>query len=173
MSEYICVDVEANGPAPGIYSMISLGAVILDHELKRTFYGEFKPINNNYIPDAVAVSGFTHEDTLKFPDPQIAIEKFDKWLKDNVKGKPYFMSDNNGFDWQFTNYYFWKFLGRNPFGHSSTNIGSLFKGMEMNMFKNFKHLRKTRHTHNPVDDAKGNCEALLEMRKMGLRIDIK
>jgi len=26
------------------------------------------------------------------------------------------------------------------------------------------------HTHHPVDDAKGNAEALLEMRKMGLKI---
>ena len=31
-------------------------------------------------------------------------------------------------------------------------------------FKNFKHLRKTKHTHHPVDDAKGNAEALLEMK---------
>jgi hypothetical protein len=36
--------------------------------------------------------------------------------------------------------------------------------------KNFKHLRKTRHTHRPVDDAKGNAEALLAMREMGLKV---
>jgi hypothetical protein len=36
---------------------------------------------------------------------------------------------------------------------------------------NFKHLRKTRHTHNPVDDAIGNAEALLHMKEaMGLKI---
>jgi hypothetical protein len=29
--------------------------------------------------------------------------------------------------------------------------------------KSFKHLRKTPHTHHPVDDAKGNAEALLAM----------
>ena len=33
------------------------------------------------------------------------------------------------------------------------------------MFKNFKHLRKTRHSHDPVDDARGNAEALLEMKE--------
>lgn len=173
MAEYVIVDVEADGPAPGLYSMISLGAVILDHDLKRTFYGEFKPMTNDFIPDALAVSGFSREKTMKFPDPQITMNKFDKWIADNVKGKAYFMSDNNGFDWQFTNFYFWRFLGRNPFGHSSTNIGSLFKGMEMDMFKNFKHLRKTRHDHNPMHDAKGNCEALLAMKRMGLKISIK
>jgi hypothetical protein len=34
-----------------------------------------------------------------------------------------------------------------------------------------KYLRKTKHTHHPVDDAKGNAEALLAMQKMGLKID--
>jgi hypothetical protein len=38
------------------------------------------------------------------------------------------------------------------------------------MFQNFKHLRKTEHTHNPVDDARGNAEALLAMKEMGLKI---
>ena len=70
-----------------------------------------------------------------------------------------FISDNNGFDWQFVNYYFHHFLGRNPFGHSSTNLGSLYKGMQRDTKVNFKHLRRTRHTHHPVDDAKGNAEA--------------
>jgi hypothetical protein len=36
------------------------------------------------------------------------------------------------------------FTGGNPFGHSSTNLGSLYKGMARDMFQNFKHLR-TRH----------------------------
>ena len=31
------------------------------------------------------------------------------------------------------------------------------------MYQNFKHLRKTKHTHNPVDDAMGNVEALIQM----------
>ena len=39
------------------------------------------------------------------------------------------------------------------------------------MTKNFMHLRKTRHTHHPVDDAKGNAEAMLVMRdEMELKI---
>lgn len=40
-------------------------------------------------------------------------------------------------------------------------------------FTNFKRLRKTRHSHHPVDDAKGNAEALLVMREMGLKISLK
>jgi hypothetical protein len=62
---------------------------------------------------------------------------------------------NNGFDWQFVNWYFHAFLGKNPFGHSSTNLGSLYKGLVEDMSKSFKKLRRTRHSHHPVDDARG------------------
>jgi hypothetical protein len=31
-------------------------------------------------------------------------------------------------------------------------------------FAGWKHLRKIAHTHHPVDDAKGNTEAILAMR---------
>ncbi|WP_197442953.1 3'-5' exonuclease family protein [Lignipirellula cremea] len=81
-----------------------------------------------------------------------------------------YVSDNNGFDWQFINWYFHHYIGKNPFGFSSTNLGSLYKGMQKDTFVNFKHLRKTKHTHNPVDDARGNAEALLQMKELGLKI---
>ena len=40
---------------------------------------------------------------------------------------------------------------------------SIYKGGVRDVSKNFKHLRKTKHTHNPVDDAKGNAEAFQEI----------
>ena len=115
---YVMIDIESDGPIPGDFSMICFGADIVEPELKRTFYGQLKPI-----------------------------------------------SDNNGFDWQFINWYFHHFLGGNPFGFSSTNLGSLYKGLAKDTFVNFKHLRKTKHTHHPVDDAMGNAEALLAMKE--------
>jgi hypothetical protein len=40
-------------------------------------------------------------------------------------------------------------------------------------FASFKHLRKTTHTHHPVDDAKGNAEALLAIvRNFGVKIGL-
>ena len=161
---WVMVDVEADGPAPGLFSMIELGAVIVESNLNRTFYSNLKPISDQYQFDALAVTGYDREQTLNFKDPCDAMIEFDVWLKTEIpRGKIMFVSDNNGFDWQFVNYYFHKFLLRNPFGYSSTNLGSLYKGMERDFKVNFKHLRKTRHTHNPVDDAKGNAEALLSM----------
>lgn len=39
---YIMVDIEADGPIPGDYSMICLGAVIVDQEPETAFYGKLK-----------------------------------------------------------------------------------------------------------------------------------
>ncbi len=167
---YVMVDVESDGPIPGDYSMVSFGAVIVEPALERTFYGKLRPISEKFIPDALAVSGFTREETLAFEEPAAVMEKFREWLAEECGGRMMFVSDNNGFDWQFINWYFHHFLGKNLFGFSSTTLGSLYKGMEKDTFVNFKHLRKTRHTHNPVDDARGNAEALVAMKEMGLTI---
>lgn len=165
------VDVETDGPIPGDYSMISFGAVLVDDNLDKTFYGKLKPISDKFIPEALAVSGHSREETMAFKEPAKVMADFAQWLKDEAKDRLIFISDNNGFDWMFICWYFHHFTGENPFGHSSQNLGSLYKGIEKDTFKTFKHLRKTAHTHNPVDDAKGNAEALLAMKKeMGLKI---
>jgi DNA polymerase III epsilon subunit-like protein len=169
---YVMVDVEADGPIPGDYSMVSFGAVIVEPGLGRSFYGQLRPISERFIPEALAVSGFSREECLVFDDPREVMERFQKWLAAECQGRTMFVSDNNGFDWQFINWYFHHFMGKNPFGFSSTNLGSLYKGMQKDTFVNFKHLRKTKHTHHPVDDARGNAEALLQMKEMGLKISL-
>ena len=161
---YIMVDVESDGPIPGDYSMISFGAVLVEEKLDQTFYGKLRPVSGKYIPEALTVSGHSREETLLFDDPQKVMNDFAAWIKDICKDRPVFISDNNGFDWMFICWYFHHFTGANPFGHSSQNLGSLYKGIVKDMFKTFKHLRKTRHTHHPVDDAKGNAEALLTLK---------
>lgn len=168
---YIMVDIESDGPIPGDYSMICFGAVVVEPGLERTFYGQLRPISEKFIPEALAISGFTREQTLQFPEPAIVMQNFADWLRGISRDRPMFISDNNGFDWQFVNWYFHHFTGGNSFGFSSTNLGSLYKGLVKDTSPNFKHLRRTKHTHHPVDDAKGNAEALLTMKEqMGLKI---
>ncbi|MFI5401420.1 MAG: exonuclease domain-containing protein [Planctomycetota bacterium] len=170
---YVMVDVESDGPNPGDFSIVCFGAVIVEPTLGRTFYGRLKPISERWVPEALAISGFRREETATFDEPAEVMARFDDWIRQNAKDQPMFVSDNNGYDWQFINWYFHHFLGRNPFGHSSTNLGSLYKGLVKDTFLNFKHLRKTKHTHDPVDDAVGNAEALLHMKEsMGLKIKL-
>ena len=165
------VDVESDGPIPADYSMICFGAVLVKPSLDQTFYGKLRPISDRWLPDALAVSGFSREEVLQFDPPEKVMTDFRDWLKTNVDSRPMFVSDNNGFDWHFINWYFHHFLGENPFGFSSINLGSLYKGAVRDMFQNFKHLRVTPHTHNPLDDAKGNAEAMLTIiREFGLKI---
>ena len=168
---YVMVDVEADGPIPGDYSMICLGAIVVDSALDKTFYGQLKPVSEQWVPEALKISGFSRDETMVFDEPKTVMERFRTWVAQSSKGRPLFISDNNGFDWQFVNWYFHHFLGMNPFGFSSTNLGSLYKGLVKDGSSNFKHLRKTKHTHHPVDDARGNAEALLRMKsEYGLKI---
>ena len=124
---YIMVDVESDGPIPGDYSMISFGAVVVEPALDRTFYGRLRPVSERWIPESLAVSGHTREQTLAFDDPKQVMTDFVAWIANVTK----------------------------------------------DTFTNFKHLRRTAHTHHPVDDAKGNAEALLHMKEvMGLKIKL-
>jgi hypothetical protein len=168
---YVSVDVEADGPIPGDYSMISFGAVVVEPTLDRTFSAQLRPISDKWIPEALAVSGHTREVTMGFADPKAEMQRFAAWLG-TLGGRLIFIADNNGFDWMFVCWYFHHFLGKNPFGFSSQNLGSLYKGFVKDAAKSFKHLRKTAHTHDPVDDARGNAEALLAIRDQGLKLSL-
>lgn len=171
---YFSVDIEADGPCPGLYSMISFGAVKVQEDLKNapTFYGELCPISKDWIPAALNVSGFSREETLLFNDPKEVMINFRDWIKQNSVGRPIFISDNNCFDWQFINYYFHKYLGENPFGFSSRRLSDLYCGMKNDTFAKWKHLRDTKHTHHPVQDSLGNAEVLVKMKQMGLNIKL-
>jgi hypothetical protein len=173
------VDVEADGPCPGLYSMTELGVVVIREDMEvedmPSFYGKLAPLPDaEWMQEALDVCGRTREETEGWTNPLHTMQAFQGFLEKFGGARPMFVSDNNGFDYQFVNYYCWKFLGKNPFGHSSMNLGSLFKGMQKNTIPSFKYLRKTKHTHHPVDDCRGNVEALLHMkREMELRIKLK
>ena len=61
---YFSVDIEASGPIPGEYSMLSLGACLVDAP-DRTFYAELQPISQQYVPDALRVSRFDLQDLAR------------------------------------------------------------------------------------------------------------
>jgi hypothetical protein len=170
MAQLIVVDVESDGNLLGVNSMVCLGAVIVDDKLDKTFYGQTKPISTIYDPDALAISGFSRAEHETFNDPKVVFENFAKWISDNSKGKPVLISDNNGYDASWINWYFLKYTGTNPFGWSSRRIGDLFCGFKNDLYYNWKQHRVTRHTHNPVDDAKGNAEALLYLKSQGFKL---
>lgn len=148
--------------------MIALGACTLDR--KHTFVDYIKPISEQWVPEALAVSGFSREQTLLFNDPYAIMGQFNRWIRSTGDAPYVFYADNNGFDWQFVNWYFHHFRGSNPFGFSSRNINDIFHGLRKDMRASFKRLRKTAHDHNPLNDAIGNAEALEAMiERYGLK----
>ena len=110
----IIVDIESDGPIPAEFSMVCFGAVLFDDNLDKTFYGQVRPVSERFVPEALAVSGFSREQHLGFDDPKPVMESFAVWLEQNTKGRAVFVSDNVAFDWQFINDYFHRFSGRNP-----------------------------------------------------------
>lgn len=171
---WIMVDIESDGPIPGDYSLIEIGAVVVDEKLDKKFHVKLKPISDKFIPEALAVFNSTREQTLAYEDPIQTMTKFKEWIDSvSTDKRLLFISDNNGFDYMFVCWYFHHFLGENPFGHSSTNLGSLYKGLVKDTFQNFKHMRKTFHDHNPLNDALGNAEAFLQIiKEMDLKVKL-
>lgn len=142
------VDVESDGPASGLYSMVSFGVVRVDAALATKFHAQVRPISEKWSAEALAVSGITREEHLKYEDPGEVMGCFALWLKEHSKGRPVFLSDNPAFDWQFINYYFHAFSKGNPFGFSARRIGDLYCGLvkDMSAGSEWKKLRKTKHT---------------------------
>lgn len=172
MSYYV-VDVEADWEYPIDGSMVCFGAVKVTSALDTFFYGQTSPISDNWNPEALAISGFSRSQHEKFEHPLITMKRFVQWVKDTTDGKPIFISDNNGFDWMFMCTYMHKFASENPFGWSSRRIGDLWGGMEKDTYAKWKWMRDTMHDHNPVNDAKGNAQAILKMKEKGLKISLK
>lgn len=170
------IDVESDAQSPAVGSMVSFGAVKVSNP-NIAFYGKVRPITHTWEAAALAVSGFSREEHETFDDPEEVMKAFKVWLiMNNSDGRPQFISDNPAFDWQWINFYFWKFVGDNPLGHSARRIGDLYCGLVKDARKNrvWKHkYRKTKHTHNPVDDARGNAEAIVAFRDvLGLYIQL-
>lgn len=169
MSLFVC-DVEADGPCPSDYSMLSFAAIRVDEKLDTFFEsGPIKPISTNWNAEAINSIGLTSAQreenyVINGRDAFTVLLEFDAWIKaSNLKGRPIFISDNPAFDWMFICWYFHHFLHVNPFGYSARRIGDIYCGLVKDMRARWKHLRKTQHTHNPVQDAMGNAEVLLHM----------
>ena len=172
----IVVDVESDGPLLGVNSMVCFGAVVVNDGVgtknELSFKGKTKPLSDEYDPDALAISGYTREEHENFPEIVDTMNEFKEWLDTVCNGRrPVFWSDNNSYDAAWINYYFLRFVGKNPFGYSSRRIGDLYCGFANSLKANreWKRLRKTSHTHDPLDDARGNAEALIEIFKQMYR----
>jgi hypothetical protein len=134
---YISVDIESDGPIPGPFSMVSIGASaacykmsngfvapLMIDEPANQFYAEIKPISENWQPDALAVSGFSREYIMENGREAVEVmNEFVAWVE-SIRARPsvtgvVFAAYPLGFDWMFTYWYLVNFAEKgSPFGHS-------------------------------------------------------
>ncbi len=163
---FISVDIEASGPIPGEFSMLSLGACVVG-DMAKSFYAELKPTSEKFVPEALAVSNFDLEKLKRNGgDPAETMAKFSDWIS-AVAGEnsPIFVGFNATFDWAFVNWYFYTFLNKNPFGIGGIDIKAFYMGLagvtwdqtrSSQLPPEFKS--DLVHTHNALDDARSQAD---------------
>ena len=128
---YVSVDIETAGPSPSQYSLLSIGACMVC-DPQRTFYVELQPVNDEFLPAALSISGLSMEKLAESGlAPAEATARFEIWAKEQVPEgqRPIFVAFNAPFDWMFVNDYFHRYIGQNPFGHSAIDIKAFFMGV--------------------------------------------
>jgi ribonuclease T len=166
---YIVVDVEASGPSPSEYALLSIGACTLE-EGGQTFYAELQPDRRVFVSEAMLVNGLSLDRlTAEGMPPAEAMQAFADWVTQVVppKARPIFVAFNAPFDWMFVNDYFHRYLGHNPFGHSALDIKAYYMGMHAVKWSETSHAQvgnrytvKQDRTHHALDDAIDEAEIL-------------
>jgi hypothetical protein len=182
-SRCISVDIEADGPIPGPYSMLSIGAAVAgtqdadgftpaDPE-ERTFYRELRPISAEFVPEALAVSGLDRDRlTVQGAEPAVTLAEFSAWVREVSAGaQPVMCGYPASYDWTFLYWYLIRFTGESPFGHSgcldiktlyATKAGLPLRAVAKGTMPR-ELLSRRRHTHHSLDDAIEQAELLANL----------
>ena len=163
---YVSTDVEADGPIPGINSMLSFGSAA--YLADKTLLGSFTA-NLEVLPGAV-FDPKTMEWWKRQPEawnacrknlqsPQNAMKNYLTWIK-NLPGIPVFVGYPASYDFMFVYWYLIRFTGGSSFSHSALDIKTyamamLKKPYRRSVKKNMpkRWFDKLKHTHCALDDA--------------------
>lgn len=161
---YVAADVEADGPIPGPYSMISLGMAVVGRP-DLAFYTELRPISDDFVPEALAVSGLDRDRLLReAPPAEEAMAAAARWINGlRSIGRPVFLAGPAVWDGMFVHWYFMRFLGKSPFSATGAGIDlrSYWMGLtgcewaesRKGAIKRKLNLTDLPHTHHAGEDA--------------------
>jgi len=137
-STYFCIDIECNGQVPGLYDMVSLGAVVVKQDaegvlqLGESYYVEIQPQAPRFDPSAAAIHGLD-QDRLKAEGStrRAAALELSAWVKRQTQPgtDPTFVGHNAPFDWSFVAYTYAAEELPNPFGYKAMCTKSLSAGV--------------------------------------------
>lgn len=184
----ISVDVECDGPVPGLGSLSSLGACVAGTfdvtgafapaPLDARFYCELRPQCDVFDPEALAVGGLDRDALARDGlDAREAMTRFAGWCRARADeagsgARPVFCAYPLGFDWLWVYGTMVACGVESPFGHSRClDIKTLYAArarvpiataIKRNMPRDF-FSDELAHTHNALDDALGQAYLLQQL----------
>lgn len=135
---YFCVDIECNGPVPGLYAMVSLAAVVVAPDdsghltVGDCLYLELRPDAPRHDARAAAIHGLDQDRLARE-----GLERADfctqlaEWVKEQtVDGtEPVFVGHNAPFDWSFVAWTYADVQLPNPFGYKALCTKAMATGV--------------------------------------------
>jgi len=135
---YFCVDIEANGPVPGLYDMVSLAAVRVapddDGRLRigTVHYLELAPCAPRFDARAAAIHGLD-QDRLAAEglDHAAFCEALSAWVSEQTLPgtEAVFVGHNAPFDWSHVAWLYAEQERPNPFGYKALCTKALASGV--------------------------------------------
>lgn len=134
---YFCVDIECNGPVPGLFAMVSLAAVVVAPDdagslsIGECFYRELKPDAPRFDARAASIHGLDQDALARDGlDRATFCEELAAWVAAHtVPGtEPVFVGHNAPFDWSFVAWTFAEQSRPNPFGYKALCTKSMATG---------------------------------------------
>ncbi|OGQ04512.1 MAG: exonuclease [Deltaproteobacteria bacterium RIFCSPLOWO2_01_44_7] len=182
---YVSTDVEADGPIPGINSMLSFGsaAYFADKTLASTFSANLETLAGA-VADPKTMKWWKRQPQAwqacreSLQPPKKAMKDYLTWLK-NLPGIPVFVGYPAAYDFLFVYWYLIRFTGESPFSFSALDIKTLAmtllktdyrKSTQQKMPKHWFDPKPPSHlAHRALDDAIEQgalfCNMLVELKK--------
>jgi ribonuclease T len=170
---FVSVDIEAAGPHPSRFSLLAIGACLVD-DPDTGFYVELQPTSDDALDSALAISGLTLDALRQRGRPAAdAMAEFAAWVERVTPPGtlPVFVGFNAPFDWMFVNDYFHRYLGENPFGHVAVDIKAYAMGRDDTSFADTSLARLAERygttpslTHHALEDARVQAGLFARLR---------
>lgn len=174
---YIVVDIEADGPAVGLHSMLSLAAVASSSSAEEgRFYRKLLPLPET-IPDPDTTEWWNrhpeawNEVNTEQESPREVMQDFCAWISSFGK-QPILVANPVSLDYTFISWYLFRYA-HNPFMDEknaiySIDILSFTSGKYSRTFNNSRRARlpalldegAPKHSHKAIDDAVGHAVRL-------------
>ena len=179
---YVSTDIEADGPIPGVNSMLSFASAAYrdDKSLVATFARNLETLPGATAHPRTEAWWKTQPEAwaacrTHLVAPDVAMKEYVAWLR-TLPGKPVFVGYPAAYDFMFVYWYLMKFVGESPFSMSALDIKTFAMALLKTNYRETSKKTMPRrwfdpqpHTHVALDDALEQgalfCNMLSELRK--------